>query len=49
MFLSFIKISELLEESKFSHITRNLFMTMAANGKLADASKVKNNFSFLYI
>lgn len=28
------------ESSKFSHITRNLFVTMSANGRIADANKV---------
>lgn len=39
------KVGELLGEgSKISHITRNLFVTMSANGRIGDASKVVHAF-----
>ncbi len=34
------KVADLFEESKFSHITRNLFLTLAANGRVGEAGKV---------
>jgi hypothetical protein len=34
------KVSALLDESKFSSITRNLFLTLAANGRVGEATKV---------
>jgi F0F1-type ATP synthase delta subunit len=30
----------LVEEPKFSHLSRNLMLTMAANGRIGDAPKV---------
>lgn len=35
-----IQIGEIFNEDKFTHISRNLFMTMAANGKVGDSLKV---------
>jgi F0F1-type ATP synthase delta subunit len=38
------KLEQLLaEEKKISHITRNLFVTMSANGRIGDASKVRKS------
>jgi F0F1-type ATP synthase delta subunit len=34
----------MLDEKKFSHITRNLLMTMAANGRIKEAGKVISQF-----
>jgi hypothetical protein len=31
------------EEKKISHITRNLFVTMSANGRIGDAAKVRKS------
>eukprot|EP00341_Mesodinium_pulex_P007418 CAMPEP_0116933120 /NCGR_PEP_ID=MMETSP0467-20121206/28839_1 /TAXON_ID=283647 /ORGANISM="Mesodinium pulex, Strain SPMC105" /LENGTH=211 /DNA_ID=CAMNT_0004613923 /DNA_START=50 /DNA_END=685 /DNA_ORIENTATION=+ len=40
-----VKLEQLLgEEKKISHITRNLFVTMSANGRIGDASKVVSAF-----
>ena len=38
-------MGELLDESKFSFITRNLFCLMAVNGASADAGKVVDAFA----
>eukprot|EP00286_Rhodomonas_abbreviata_P014347 CAMPEP_0181324500 /NCGR_PEP_ID=MMETSP1101-20121128/20395_1 /TAXON_ID=46948 /ORGANISM="Rhodomonas abbreviata, Strain Caron Lab Isolate" /LENGTH=212 /DNA_ID=CAMNT_0023432685 /DNA_START=46 /DNA_END=684 /DNA_ORIENTATION=- len=34
------KIGHLITEPKFSHITRNLFLTLAANGRIGEADKI---------
>jgi hypothetical protein len=34
------QIGDLLQEDKVTHITRNLFLTLSANGKIADYLKV---------
>ena len=34
------KINDVLEDSKISYFTKNLFLTMSANGKIKDADKV---------
>jgi F-type H+-transporting ATPase subunit O len=34
------QLDAMLDEKKFSHITRNLLMTMAANGRIKEAGKV---------
>eukprot|EP01031_Cornospumella_fuschlensis_P028536 gene28536-34446_t len=34
------RVSSLISEDKFSNISRNLMLTLAANGRLSDASKV---------
>jgi F0F1-type ATP synthase delta subunit len=33
------QLSALLDEKQFSHISRNLFLTLSANGKAGDASE----------
>lgn len=38
------KIDALLDDKKFSHITKNLMITLAANGRLMDAGKVISGF-----
>eukprot|EP01041_Mallomonas_annulata_P014498 gene14498-30865_t len=35
-----MKVADIIGEDKFSHITRNLFVTMSANGRIGDAPKV---------
>jgi len=34
------KVGELFEEGKISHVSRNLFLTLAANGRIQDVNKV---------
>lgn len=34
------QVSGLLEESKVSHVTRNFFLTLAANGKIGESTQV---------
>ena len=34
------QLGGVLEEGKVSHITRNLFLTLAANGKIGEANQV---------
>ncbi len=34
------QIGTILEENKVTHITRNLFLTLSANGKIGEAAKV---------
>jgi hypothetical protein len=34
------KIGAFFEEGKVTHITRNLFLTLSANGKIGESSKV---------
>lgn len=41
------RVSSLLDEKTFSHITRNLFLTLAANGRIGDSVKVINSFEEL--
>lgn len=43
--MGILQISELVQEPKFSHITRNLFLTLAANGRIGESSKVIRDFS----
>lgn len=38
------QIDSMLDEKKFSHISRNLLMTMAANGRIKEAPKVISAF-----
>jgi hypothetical protein len=38
------QIGDLVQEPKFSHITRNLFLTLAANGRIGEAGKVIRDF-----
>jgi hypothetical protein len=33
-----------VQEPKFSHITRNLFLTLAANGRIGEAGRVIRDF-----
>jgi hypothetical protein len=40
-----MQIASLIEEPKFSHVSRNLFMTLASNGRINEASKVIAAFS----
>ena len=35
------KLENLLEDGKFSHLTKNLVITMSANGRVGDLTKVK--------
>ncbi len=37
----------MLDDSKFSHVTRNLFLTLAANGRAGDSLKVASAFQEL--
>jgi F-type H+-transporting ATPase subunit O len=41
------KIGDLLEESKFSHVTRNLFLTLSANGRVGEVNKVIASYNDL--
>ena len=41
------KLGELIDEKKFSHITRNLFMTLSANGRISEASKVIRHTKYI--
>ena len=41
------KISALIEETKFTNITRNLFLTLAANGRVQEAGHIIRDFSEL--
>jgi hypothetical protein len=34
-----------VQEPKFSYVTRNLFLTLAANGRIGETSKVIRDFS----
>jgi hypothetical protein len=34
------QVASLIDEQTFSHITRNLFLTLAANGRIGDSIKV---------
>lgn len=38
------KISDLFDEKKFTHITRNLFLTLSANGRVGEVNKVINSY-----
>jgi F0F1-type ATP synthase delta subunit len=40
------QVAALLEDKKFSAVTRNLFAVLAANGRLGDSSKVTFEFPF---
>ena len=40
------KVGEVIDEKKFSHITRNLFMTLSANGRIGEASKVSDAYTY---
>jgi F0F1-type ATP synthase delta subunit len=44
IYLFFRQLSNLIEESKFSHISRNLLLIMASNGRSQDVSKVVSVF-----
>jgi F0F1-type ATP synthase delta subunit len=37
----------LVEESKFTHLTRNLLITLAANGRIGEVKKVTDAFTDL--
>ena len=37
----------MFDETKFTHITRNLFLTLSANGRLADTHKVIGSYEEL--
>lgn len=39
------KIEDLLEDGKFSYLTKNLIATLAANGKAGEVKKVVNAFA----
>eukprot|EP00428_Durinskia_dybowskii_P062611 CAMPEP_0170389876 /NCGR_PEP_ID=MMETSP0117_2-20130122/18846_1 /TAXON_ID=400756 /ORGANISM="Durinskia baltica, Strain CSIRO CS-38" /LENGTH=207 /DNA_ID=CAMNT_0010645883 /DNA_START=55 /DNA_END=678 /DNA_ORIENTATION=+ len=41
------KIGDLVQEPKFTHITRNLFLTLAANGRIGESGRVIRDFSEL--
>eukprot|EP00599_Poterioochromonas_sp_BG-1_P005828 CAMPEP_0173149682 /NCGR_PEP_ID=MMETSP1105-20130129/10477_1 /TAXON_ID=2985 /ORGANISM="Ochromonas sp., Strain BG-1" /LENGTH=171 /DNA_ID=CAMNT_0014064607 /DNA_START=196 /DNA_END=711 /DNA_ORIENTATION=- len=41
------KVGGLLDESKFSHITRNLFLTLSANGRLNESLNVIRGYQEL--
>lgn len=41
------KLSNLLEDGKFSHLTKNLIITMSANGRVGEVKKVVDAFSDL--
>lgn len=43
------QLDNMLDEKKFSHITRNLLMTMAANGRIKEAPKVISAFEELML
>jgi len=43
--LSTLQVGTLIEEPKFSHVSRNLFLTLAANGRINEASKVIGAFT----
>lgn len=40
-----LKLSNLLEDGKFSHLTKNLITTMSANGRIGEIKKVVDAFS----
>lgn len=42
-----MKVGELFDETKFTHITRNLFLTLSANGRLPDTYKVIGSYEEL--
>jgi F-type H+-transporting ATPase subunit O len=41
------QMGDIFDEKKFSYVTRNLFMTMAANGRVGDSVKVIDAFEEL--
>jgi F-type H+-transporting ATPase subunit O len=41
------QIGTVLDENKISHITRNLFLTLSANGKIGEAGKVIGEYAEL--
>ena len=41
------QIGSVLEENKVTHITRNLFLTLSANGKIGEAAKVISEYEEL--
>jgi F-type H+-transporting ATPase subunit O len=41
------KVSQLFDETKFSSITRNLFLTLSANGRLGESLKIVDGYSEL--
>ena len=40
LMLILLQVGALVDEKKFSHITRNLFLTLSANGRIGDAARV---------
>ena len=41
------QVGSILDENKISHVTRNLFLTLSANGKIGEASKVIGEYAEL--
>lgn len=39
------QVGALIEEPKFSHVSRNLFITLAANGRIGESSKIISAFN----
>ena len=39
-----VKLSNLLEDGKFSHLTKNLIITMSANGRVGEVNRVVDAF-----
>lgn len=39
------QLGEVLDEKKISYITRNLLLTLAANGKIHEANKVRKKIT----
>ena len=42
-----MKLENLLEDGKFSHLTKNLVITMSANGRVGELAKVVDSFTEL--
>eukprot|EP01038_Epipyxis_sp_PR26KG_P009902 gene9902-13322_t len=43
----YAKVGEIFDESKFSHISRNFFLTLAANGRIGDSLKIVDAYGEL--
>lgn len=39
------QVGALIEEPKFSHVSRNLFVTLAANGRIGESAKIISAFN----
>ncbi len=39
------QVGALIEEPKFSHVSRNLFITLAANGRIGESAKIISAFN----